>query len=112
MEELKELVSAVAGLPNAAMWVVAALLTYKVSVLISIYGTIRFVVSKAVEAYIKAKDVQLKPKELNVGNAVISEAVSSLLLAQIARISNSGYIHASDVQRLAATIDKMKETKQ
>ena len=46
MEELKMLVQMVADLPNAALWVIAALFAYKVCIVGSIYGVIRLAIVK------------------------------------------------------------------
>lgn len=53
MEELRLLVEMVADLPHMALWVVAAFFVYKVIVVGSIYGVIRFV---AAGLFIVAKD--------------------------------------------------------
>lgn len=47
MEEIKLLVEAVAKLPNAALWVLLGYLVYKLAVIGSIYGLIRFAIDKA-----------------------------------------------------------------
>ena len=41
MEEMKVLIGMVKDLPNAALWVIAALFAYKVCVVGSIYGVLR-----------------------------------------------------------------------
>lgn len=49
MEELKILVSMVANLPNTALWVIAFLFAYKVSIVGSIYGVIRLAIQRLYE---------------------------------------------------------------
>lgn len=117
MEELKQLVDMVAGLPNAALWVAGGFLAWKLSTLISIYATIRFVFGKAIDAYIRAKETRamppvVSPLKYDFKGIVIGEEVAMALSAQVIRISRSGsYIHLDDVNRLAKAIDILLEKK-
>ena len=49
MEELKAIFTIIKDLPNLAIWVFVIIYAYKVAVLGSIYGVIRYVVNKFVE---------------------------------------------------------------
>ena len=49
MEELKLLIEAIAGLPTITLWVLVGYLVYKLAVVGSIYGVIRFGIEKFVQ---------------------------------------------------------------
>ena len=51
MEELKTLLGLLKDVPNAALIVLGGYLFYKLSVVASIYGTIKYVATMAFEAY-------------------------------------------------------------
>jgi len=74
---------------------------YKVVVIGSIYGVIRFVAQKIHDMYIKET-------KFIIGNSVvINSEVNDDLLVQIKRLKLHGsYIHASDVDWLRDQIDK------
>ena len=59
MEELKILIDAVSNMPKLAIWVVAMYFLFKISIVGSVYGVIRFVTQKL-------HDVLVKKKEPNV----------------------------------------------
>lgn len=52
MEEIKVIIDAIAGLPQIALWVLIGFWCYKVVVVGSIYGVIRFTVAKLHDAYV------------------------------------------------------------
>ena len=66
MEELKLLIEAVAELPELAIWVVAMYFFFKLAIVGSIYGVIRFFVSKGHDVLQRRYDVIMKDKEPNV----------------------------------------------
>jgi len=49
MEELQDVIKAIAGLPQIALWVIILFWAYKTFIIGSVYAVIRFSVSKAVE---------------------------------------------------------------
>lgn len=98
MEELKILIEAVAGLPTITLWVLVGYLIYKLCVIGSIYGVIRFGIEKFVEW-------KLAPKEFKVGTQCINEQVESQLQAQLNRLTAYQYIHSSGVEALEKAID-------
>jgi hypothetical protein len=110
MEELKLLIETVAGLPTMTLWVLGGYLVYKLSILASLYGTVRFLAEKFVE-WKTAPPAPPPPKEFNLNGITINENVASLLIAQLIRLAKTGYIHASDVKDLAVAIDTMVETR-
>lgn len=55
MEEIETIIKAIAGLPNMAIWALVIFYGYKVVVIGSVYGLIRFVVSKGVDAYTSSR---------------------------------------------------------
>lgn len=107
MDELKLLIDLVSNLPAMAVWVLVGFYAYKVIVIGSIYGLIRFTILKTHDWLVTPKQVDFKMNGLP-----ISEAVSLSLAAQISRIATGGYIHASDVAKLARAIDLMKAEKE
>lgn len=110
MEELKLLVEMVADLPQMALWVLAGFWAYKVIVIGSIYGLIRFIVEKA-HSWLTS------PKDKNVRLMLDGECISgsaSDLVTQLHRIKRATgvYIHGSDVRWLADAItDKLEKEK-
>lgn len=113
MEELKLLVEMVANLPSMALWVIAFFFAYKVMIVGSIYGVIRF----AVEHFVKWRTfvppvVIPPPLEFKVGTKTINEEVSLALIAQLTRLAgNSSYIHMSNVIELKNLIDQIELAK-
>jgi hypothetical protein len=51
MEELKQLIELVLKLPSTALWILAGYLFYKLSVIASIYGLIRYAIEKLHSVY-------------------------------------------------------------
>lgn len=103
MDELKLLIELVSNLPAMAVWVLVGFYAYKVMVIGSIYGLIRFTI-------LKVHDWLVTPKKVNMAlnGLTISEGVLLSLVAQLQRVSSSGYIHLSDVAKLAKAIDKIE----
>lgn len=97
MEELKIIVDMIASLPQMALWVLIGFWAYKVIIVGSIYGVIRFVADKIYLIF-------TKPKEVSLGGIALNENVASFLIGQISRISSTNYIHHSDVVWLADAI--------
>ena len=109
MEELKMLVEMVAKLPALAIWVLVMFWAYKVVVVGSVYGLIRFVVSKAHD-YL----VQQKTKSLDVvyklGPLLITAEMENFM-EQLKRVRGKGltiqsdFIHHQSVNWLRDAID-------
>lgn len=110
MEELKLLIEMVANLPSMALWVLTGFFAYKVIVVGSIYGVIRFVVDKAHSwATTKHKRVEV---EVLLDGVVIGCAKEALLgqLRRVSAICNASipeirYLHSDSVQWLREAID-------
>lgn len=105
MEELKDLIQAIAGLPTLTLWILTGYLIYKLAVVGSMYGVVRYGISKFVEWRTLPQTFQFK-----IGSKLIDESVADQLQVQIARLSvNStyGYIHSSDVLKLKDALDKI-----
>lgn len=104
MEELKLLIEAVAGLPTITLWVLVGYLIYKLAIIGSTYGVIRY----ALDTFIKWKN---KPDEVvyKIGDnaPVIDDQVANAILREIRRIRSTSYIHMSDVNDLRIAIDGM-----
>lgn len=105
MEELKEILHMIAGLPSLTVWVLVGFLVYKLAVIGSIYGTIRF----AIQQFVVWRAASMS-RPFRMGSRMISEEVGEALQVQILRLtSTTGYIHHSDVVRLQRAIDAALE---
>lgn len=98
MDELKLLIEAVAGLPTITLWVLVGYLIYKLAVIGSMYGVMRFAIQKFVEW-------KTQPKAFKIGGKAINEEVAFELEVQISRLASTSYIHASDVIKLKKALD-------
>lgn len=114
MDELKLLIEMVANLPGLALWVLVAFYAYKVIIIGSIYGVIRFAIEK-LHSWLTTRKTELVQVELRgtLDGMCITKGGSHLgLIAQLERlrgISIHGggltYIHESDVRWLRDAID-------
>jgi hypothetical protein len=117
MEELKLLVEMVASLPSMALWVVAFFFAYKVCIVGSIYGVIRFCVARLHDWAVQKKAAPAPiEQEINLrdklhGITITSDSTLTELLAQIRRVTgkainiDSKYIHGASVDWLRDAID-------
>lgn len=114
MEELKMLVEMVADLPNAALWVIAALFAYKVCIVGSIYGVIRLAIVKAHD-YLTTPKHELRKVTVEMEGTLRGLAITAdadALLSQITRLrgkrvqGGSAYIHGCSVEWLRQAIDE------
>lgn len=62
LEGLKEILIALQGVPDMALWILGGYLFYKLFIIGSVYGVIRFGIEKMYHAYIKSKEP--KPPEV------------------------------------------------
>ena len=108
MEELKLLVATVAGLPTLTVWVLCGYLVYKLTIIGSLYGVIRFGILKFVEWRTMPAPMPA-PIQYKMGALTINEDVALALSAQLQRLSKTGYIHTSDVAKLRAAMDYIEQ---
>jgi len=111
IEELKLLIEAVSGLPTLVVWVCAMFFVYKVVVVGSVYGVIRFVTTKVCSLF----NNQDKIKVVQIGKTLfVDSPAEQYFLDQMARLKKDGlsYIHQSDIERLEKAIDKLYEKEQ
>jgi phage FluMu gp28-like protein len=97
MEELKVIIDMIASLPQLALWVLVGFWAYKVIVIGSIYGTVKFISQKVYE-------VATKPKEMSLEGLAMNKGVANFLHGQVSRIATTNYISHSDVVWLADAI--------
>lgn len=116
MDELKELIGLVADLPHAALWVIAAIFGYKVIVVGSIYGVVRFVVEKTHDWLVAKKAREVEYKEIRpMLDGMCIGGQTDRLIAQITRLRGVGvsiksnYIHGDSVDWLREAIDQKME---
>lgn len=104
MEELKLIVETVAGLPTLTIYVLCGYLIYKLAVVGSIYGVIRFGIEKFVEWRTMPAPIPA-PIQYKMNGFVLNEDVALGLSAQLQRLSSTNYIHASDIVKLRKALD-------
>jgi hypothetical protein len=115
MEELRMLVEAVAGLPTLAVWVLMGYLVFKMSIVASVYVTIRFCIGRICDYLTERKRLDGLPKEVinkvDIDGICIDGTKESLKL-QLRRVAgkrtgiSSTYIHTQSVEWLADAISE------
>lgn len=106
MEELKLLVDMVGNLPSMALWVIAAFWGYKVIVIGSLYGLIRFAIDK-LHSWLtlrKTQTVDVDVRMLLDGQTITGTKEALIAQLQRAKRASGIYLHASDVQWLSDAI--------
>ena len=89
MEELQTLIELVGKLPNLAVWFLVGYLAYKVAIVGSVYGVIRFAISAAREMYL-AKINPAKTQLFLEGTLFDSSATKEEFLRQLSRLMYIG----------------------
>ena len=119
MEELKLLIDMVSNLPAMAMWVLVGFFAYKVVIIGSIYGVIRFVCGRLFDFLEKKKAREVEYKEIRpMLDGLCIRATTDSLIAQLHRVRGRGlsisseYIHQQSVDWLRDAIDKKIERDQ
>jgi len=115
MDELKLLIEMVANLPTLAIWVLVGYLAYKLAVVGSIYGIVRFGIEKLHNWLVTPKH---KLEKINVEAKLRSMTIENChedLIAQIERLKGihsidksvvwNTYIHKLDIDTLRKLID-------
>lgn len=108
MEELRLLVEMVAGLPHMALWVVAAFFIYKVAVIGSIYGVIRFTVRRLFD-WLSLRHTPAESAS-RLAEPMVIKSSAAELRKQLRRVCGkntlgSAYIHQCSVDWLRQAID-------
>ncbi len=111
MEELKELINMVANIPSMALWVIAAFWAYKVIVIGSVYGLIRFGIDKLYSYLTNPKTVIIKSR---VGDEVVNEEVEQAILNMVRECrgiasGSNVYFHSPDLAWIQTAIREKKE---
>jgi len=116
MNELRELVGLVKDLPNAALWVIAAIFLYKVTIVGSVYGVARLAIGKLHDWAVTRKAREVEYKEIRpMLDGICIHDETDRLIAQLHRIRGKGvgietkYIHRQSVDWLRAAIDEKTE---
>lgn len=117
MEELKLLAEMVSNLPAMALWVIAFFFGYKVVVVGSIYGVIRFVAQKGYEAVV-AQQRKSEDRTYEVDKLVITGCFDDLMV-ELRRLRGKGtnidsnYLHRASIEWLREAIsDKCAKEQQ
>ena len=107
MEDLKEIATFISGLPNLAVWVLAGFLAYKLALVGSVYGTIRF----ALHLWHDYKTRPPAPAQMLLGVKAIDAETADALRTLLSRVSNGSYVHMTDVRTLSRAIDHVEATR-
>jgi hypothetical protein len=111
MDEIKQIIEMIAKLPQLAIWVLVAFWAYKVIVIGSVYGVIRFVAEKAYAWAVTPKhethivDVRGKLDRMTIHSP-------DFLIGQISRIIGkrmsipTPYLHDESIEWLREAIDE------
>jgi len=114
MEELETLVKLVANLPQMALWVAIGFWAYKVVVVGSVYGVIRFTVAKLHDYMVQRKVIPPEVKTVEVRAMLDGLCIGGQvepLIKQLHRVAGRGltvpseYIHRDSVTWLREAID-------
>lgn len=112
MDELKLLIEMVAHLPAMALWVLVGFFVYKVAIIGSVYGVIRFVAGRLFDWLQAKKTRKVEYKEIRpMLEGMCIKAETERLIAQLHRLRGKGlsiaseYIHSSSVDWLREAID-------
>lgn len=112
MDELKLIIEAIAGLPTIMVWVLLGYLVYKLAVIGSIYGLIRFCIEKLHDAYSHRHETKTVELRATIdAMCITADGSNEALIAQIHRLKgkatgiSSNYIHRSSVEWLREAID-------
>lgn len=108
MDELKMMVEMVAKLPQLALWVLIGFWVYKVVVVGSIYGVIRFVVDRLHSWLVTPKHNLLVHDVRLMLDGHCIQGTKEGLVVQLERIKRATgkYVHGSDVEWLRSAIDE------
>ena len=130
MESIEALITLVKDLPNMALWVLVLFFGYKVVIVGSIYGVIKFCVKNicdAIEKWRKPKDsfryameeleqewekVRVAKKEFDTymnAHCIASDTTTILLTAQLNRVKSTSYLHEDDVALIEEGLDLLVE---
>ncbi|HYF16323.1 MAG TPA: hypothetical protein VEA40_00540 [Ramlibacter sp.] len=116
MDEVKELIGMLNAMPALALWVLVGFWAYKVIVVGSIYGVIRFVVGKLAEVLMARKAREVEYKEIRpMLDGICITGETDRLMAQLHRLRGVGvgidskYIHGASVDWLRQAIDDRME---
>jgi len=110
MEELKELVTLISDVPQFVLWVLIGYLIYKLALLGSIYGVIRYVAGELF-GWLRAQKVEIKQVRPILDDMVITGNLDRLVV-QIGRLCGKGtgiqsrFLHPESIEWLAEAIDE------
>lgn len=106
METLKQLIELIKELPDVALWVLAGYFFYKIIIVGSVYGLIKFVAQKI-------HDVLTRPKKVKfeIGNLYFNEDDAEAMkgaIANYATASNASCvrIHSTDSAKVVRIINE------
>lgn len=105
MEELELIVEMIAKLPQTALWVLVGFWAYKVIIIGSVYGLIRFAIDK-LHSWLMQRKLQPVDVRLVLDGHCI-EGTKEGLIVQLERVKRATgrFVHDSDVEWLRQAID-------
>lgn len=113
MEELKLLIAMVKDLPSMAIWLLAIFFAYKVMIVGSIYGVIRFGIDR-LHSWLTTPKQRLEQVDITGvinGMTITQDGSHDALVSQLNRLRGkatgirSNYIHSTSVNWLREAID-------
>lgn len=118
LDELKVLLEMFAQLPDLALWGAIGFLIYKLAIIGSIFGVLKFTVEKLHDWAVKRKLETKEFRMVDLVHGIVIDKEDNLkeLIAQIKRIRGKGltyttseYIHTSSIEWLRFAIDAQEE---
>lgn len=109
LQELKEILGIIKDLPHMVMWVLAGLLLYKITIIGSVYGVIKFAIDKFHD-YLTKEKVIINIWKLDTLHLIDDAklALSDFLHGKLGK--SHGYIHSSDVREFMRIYELGKAT--
>jgi hypothetical protein len=115
MEEIQSLVNIIKSLPTFATWILLGFFAYKITIIGSIYGVIRYCVGELFSwlKMGKIESIQIKELTSTSGDKIrlMGDDLQDCLVEQLMRIKRETliYIHKDDIEWLKQAIDKQLE---
>lgn len=112
MEELKLLISAIAGLPEMALWAIGGFYLWKLLTLASILAVIKIAIDRIWDwAKTKKAEPKIITKIKHINYQLMSDAYEDLEeLFKLIKAPKLNYIHRSDIQKVIVMIQNQKES--
>lgn len=98
MEEVKLILELLGTAGQLALWGLLAVYLYKAIVIGSIYGTVRYVITKVYHWKVHGK--------FSLREITLDDSTAQVLMSEVSRLSKSAYIRMADVDKLRKILDE------